>query len=703
MHDWVNNRSRLYWYDQYVLNAQESAFRRYDPERIVAEIAGTGADIVALYAANQYGIAYYPSRVIPQHPNLKGRDYFGELASRFRRRGIKVIAYINYLDSRHPEWSVVPLGKDPSACTAPAPLVSWADPGSSSGRVQDLAGGRWNTPCYNSPRRDEVLAVAREIADAYHPDMLHLDMFFCSGVCVCERCRPEVERICGSSEITLGRIEEHWREYIDWRFERSASLVGALSALLRERGVLAAHNAFAPLYLSPVWGLSQAWLPHLDVFLSECFDAFLSPLTDLNATSINVKWQHAVGKPSWILRTGHQIHYAHWPISRAQWELYAAAAKANGAKAFGPCGVGARPDTTTAPSLLANVKHGFDFYMEDADLDPGAESGAEVALLFSWASRNLHSPGREWLAEFTGWARLLMEEHVPYDVVCAETLLEGGSPAAAAAAAARRLGRYRLLVIPNVSCMSAELAEAVRAYARAGGSVLATAETSLKDEAGRSRPDFLLADLLGCSAIGERAGAFAIERQADPEPAFGKIVLTRAAGRVLAREVEVDPAGPVSGAKDPLPLGVTDVPLLVTHTAGSGACMYVAFDVGAFFSAHGDAHIGALMKEAVDRMLPSPLLRVAAPRTVEATLWKQPAAGRTIVHLANRTVAWSLPTDERQITEVIELRDVSVSLPAPAGSPRVSARRARCTHRVDGDRLVVTIDRLGAYAAIVVE
>jgi hypothetical protein len=705
MHDWVWERSRLYWYDQYVLNNQESAFSRYDPDRIASEIAGTGADIVALYAANQYGIAYYPSAVIPRHPNLKGRDYFGEVAAALRKRGIRIIAYINYLDSRHPEWNVVPLGADPAASTAAVPLVPWADPSSPGGRVQDLPGGGWNTPCYNSPRRAEVLAVAREIADAYHPDMFHLDMFFHPGVCVCRACRPEVERICGTTEITAKAIDEHWREYIGWRFERSSSLIGELTALLRKRGVLAAHNAFAPLYLSPVWGLSEQWLPHLDVFLSECFDAFLVPFTDLNATSIAVKWQRAVGKAPWILRTSHPQHYAHWPITKAQWEIYASACKANGAKAFGPCGVGARPDTTTSPRLLENVKHGFDFYMEDADLDRDASSAADVALVFSWASRNFHSPGTEWLAEFAGWARLLVEEHVPYDILSAEAVLQSPDPAG-------ELRRYRLLVLPGLSCMDEPLARLVREHVRAGGALIATGDTSLQYADGRERPDFLLGDVLGTSSLRSLHGHFAIERPVDAEPASGHVRVTATAAgtrsRTLARYVEVDAAGPVSGAKDPLPIRVTDIPLVVSNRFGNGTCEYVAFDVGAFYATHGDAHIGVFMRESVDRMLTEPRLRVEAPRTVEATLWRQPVEGsgsrvRTIVHLANRTAAWTLPTDARQITEIVELRDVRISLPLPAGTLAISARKATVAHRVEDGRVFVTVDRLGAYAAVIVE
>ena len=113
---WIDKRGRIYFYDQYALNEQAAAFAKYDPDRITAELLATGADIIVVYAANQFSIAYYPSKVWPQHPNLKGRDYVGDLFSRLRKHGKKVAAYINWLESRHADWNTIPLGKedDPS-------------------------------------------------------------------------------------------------------------------------------------------------------------------------------------------------------------------------------------------------------------------------------------------------------------------------------------------------------------------------------------------------------------------------------------------------------------------------------------------------------------------------------------------------------------------------------------------------------------
>lgn len=692
---WVNQRSRIYWYDQYTVNEQATAFAAYDPDRIVDELVGTGADIVAVYAANQYSVAYYPSAIWPMHPGLKGRDYVGDLASRLRAKGKKVLLYINWLEGKHAEWNVIRPGCDPEEARAELELTSWAEPDEPNGRVQVLPGGGWQMPCINSPKREQVVNVARELVQRYHPDAFHLDMLFEPAVCVCPYCRPELEALCGTSDLTHERVMAHWREFIDWRCRRVGEIFADVTAVLHEHGVVAAHNAFAPLSLPAGYGISREWLPSLDVFVSECFDAFRAACTDLNSTSINVRWQHAVGKPAWILRTSTPSHFCHWPITPAQWQIYAAACKANGAKVFGPCGIGAHADTTSSAALLKSVTDAFDVYMQDADLDEGAASVAKVALLFSWATRRYYEAeihGMQWAESFMGWARLLIEEHVPFDIVVADDLT---GPDA--------LTGYDLVVLPNLANLSDACCEALRAYVADGGRVVATGETSLRDEQGGTRVDFELSDVLGLTHRGSADGPFAMDGHAEPEPACGLVQHVAADGPVLARIVDVDPAGPVSRGHDPLPLAPSAWPAIVQHGFKDGQTLYVAFPIGRYYTQHGDLHVAVRMAELLDTILPERQLVTNAPRTVEMTVWRQREPERTIVHLANRSVAWSLPTDERQISEVLPVHDVEIRLRPPYERWSVSARAAAVTAAVEAEHLVLHVPVLAAYAAVVIE
>ena len=147
----------------------------------------------------------------------------------------------------------------------------------------------------------------------------------------------------------------------------------------------------------------------------------------------------------------------------------------------------------------------------------------------------------------------------------------------------------------------------------------------------------------------------------------------------------------------------TDQPLVACHAFGKGHAAYVAFAIGRYLDIHDDAHIARRMTELIDRLLPTRQLVTNAPRTVETTLWQQRQLKRTIVHLANRSVTWTLPTDERQITDILPVHGVEVTMPAPCPEPTVSCRGADVTARVEDGRLTMRIPVLHAYAALVIE
>lgn len=679
-HAWLRRRQRIYWYDQYALNEQETAFAHYDPDRIAAELAYVGAEIVAVYAANQFSVAYYPSRVWPMHPNLKGRDYFGEVSSRLKAQGQKVIGYINWLESRHPDWYVVPLEGEPED---EFPLASWARPEEPDWRVQRVPGGRWRFACLNSPRRQQVLDVAREICDTYRPDGFHLDMCFNSGVCVCPYCRPTLEAICGTRDLTHRVIAEHWREFVDWRNECSASLVGEVSAILRERGIFAAHNGQNPLWLSPVYGFDRNLLPHLDIYVSEIF-------SDLNQAALTMRWHRALGMPSCELLTSTSPYHAHLSVPAASWEVSAACAKANHCDVLGPCGVGAYPDTTSSKRLLENVRHGQALFMEDADLHDTAVPAAKVALVFSWNTRKCFREGRmDWSEELDGWSRVLLEEHIPYDILIAEDV-----------SGLDDLARFDLVILPNIVHVSDAFCSALTDYVRQGGSLLASGETSLGDERGFRRHDFALASLLRITYEGSDEGVFAWDGASEPEPAHGVFQRVKTTANVLARRLSTDPAGSVAGALDPLPLAPSEWPAVVMTNEGKGHAMYVAFGLGRYYAATALTHARDRMVGCIDHLLPARQIRVKAPRCLEVTVYKQEMPERLIFHLANRT---PLAHDMPRIHEVPPMAHVELEFRSPFVHPRVSCRGADMTTTVEGHQVTVQIRALSVYAAIVVE
>lgn len=69
-----------------------------------------------------------------------------------------------------------------------------------------------------------------------------------------------------------------------------------------------------------------------------------------------------------------------------------------------------------------------------------------------------------------------------------------------------RLSKYRALLLPNVAMLSDSQCRQIGEYVQAGGSIMASFQTSLYDENLHQRADFGLADLLGISKTGDVIG-----------------------------------------------------------------------------------------------------------------------------------------------------------------------------------------------------
>jgi hypothetical protein len=381
--------------------------------------------------------------------------------------------------------------------------------------------------------------------------------------------------------------------------------------------------------------------------------------------------------------------YAHLTIPPAWWRAVAATCKANGAEGLGPCGIGAWPDTTTSKGIYGSVKIGFEEFMQSSDLTPGSSSAAKVALLFSWNCRKyIPDGGQEWSQEMLGWSRVLLRQHIPFDIPIVEQIKS-----------ATDLEKYDLVILPNLPYLSDAFCAALSEYVRSGGCVVSTGGTSAGNEKGIARAEYGLASLLGISRKGSFTGNFAVEAPEESIPVSGKLHQVAATGIVLARMMALDPAGSVKGFRDPMPLGPSEWPMAVRNSYGSGMAVYVAFEPGVFFAANGLQHLEAFMVRMIDALLPKRQLEVRAPFSLEVTVRTQTSPERHIVHLANRTHS---PNDLSKVTELVPVHDIEVSLASPYPRARVECRGGSVQVRDQDGRLSIRLDRLDAHAAIVI-
>ncbi|HZL28897.1 MAG TPA: alpha-amylase family protein [Acidobacteriaceae bacterium] len=113
-----------------------------------------------------------------------------------------------------------------------------------------------------------------------------------------------------------------------------------------------------------------------------------------------------------------------------------------------------------------------------------------------------------------------------------------------------RLTKYRVLLLPNVAMLSDRQCRQLRDYVQAGGSLIASFETSLYDENLKPRTDFGLADLMGIGksgdAIGTNGNAYSARIETPTHPILDGFTNTTW----------------IAGAQNRVPLNPTENPVL---------------------------------------------------------------------------------------------------------------------------------------------
>jgi hypothetical protein len=679
----------IMWYDQYCENYYPRGFKAYSPEAVLKDLDTINADIVALYAANQWGLAYYPSSVIPQPMGFEGRDYLGEVLAGLKARGKKVIAYFNWLDSRHPEWRFRRLSETgPTDLTSQKlePLPQYDAQG--FGTVFKLRYGEWFNHCLNSPRSSEVLRLAAEIVTRY-PDLdgVHMDMFFNYGICACDRCMPHLQEMLKGEQVTYDGVLAHWDEYLSWRQQISTTVIAEMARFVHGAGMAFVPNAFCPIYLPASMAVSPGWWPHQDLYLTEAWLRLQSGYADTHSTTIVSKWLHAIKKPSVLLVTGQHPGFSHAPLCREEYRMHAASCLANGTPVYGSCGQGAYPSAASSPEALHVMGQVFSEYTQRMDQLPARKSLAKVAVIWSQDSRDFFEPAENAITyryEFLGYCRALLENHYLYDIVVPEKLVSFDDLAA-----------YEFVILPNVACMDDATAEIIRAYVALGGKILATWETSRRDPHGHHRSDFLLADVLGLTfrEIHPSATVYA-ERAPEPCLVLGSTcVVEPTCAITLLRFAVPDPDYPdVGTGVDLVPGPMTENPFFSVHHYERGQAWYVAGSLGYSAYKTGYYQMTALLSEILASAGVKQEFQVQAPVTVEFNA-EQDEAGTLYLHLSNQTVPAYHPGKnlDRSIDSFIAVHDIRLTLPRSLNDAEVvcSAGQVRLEPAANGTALIL--------------
>jgi hypothetical protein len=658
----------------------------------------THADGVCLSAGGC--VAYYPTQVPFHHRSawLGDRDVFGELVEGCRRLGMVVVArtdpHATYDDVRaaHPDWIAVDRDGRPRR--------HWASP------------EMWVT-CALGPYNFEFMTeVKREVMTRYRVDGFFVNRWEGSGPCFCEHCRSGFREATGRElPRTNDPLDPAQRDYRAWREERLFALwrlwesearrINPDSCVIPNTG----GGATSRLDMKTI-GERAAML----VADRQARHGLMAPW----AIGMNAKeYRAAVGaKPvAGLFSVGVEEAYR-WKDSvqnADEIRLWTADLVANGMRPWFTKFAATLHD----PRWLSPVEeiftwcHGAERYLRNTR--PLARVGLVYSQQTAWfcggdrVKERVEDPS-------LGWYQALVEARVPFEMVHDRRL------------DADVLAPFKTLILPNVEALSDRQCAALGAFVERGGGLVATSETSLRDEWGTPRADFGLADLFGVSFVARRPGPVRNSYlRLEHETAGGHPLLRglEEAPRTIHGVWQLDVKANVPFPNPPLTLipsypdlpmekvyvrePRTDVPQVFLRETGAGRVAYFPFDLDrTFWEVLSVDHLKLLRNAVAWATNEDPPVSVAGPGVLDVTVWRQD--GSLTVHLVNLTNPMMMKGPVREPFAVGEQR-VRVRLPDGLRARRVRLLVSGETPPVQqsGEWLEVTAPSVRVHEVVAVD
>ena len=627
-----------------------------------------------------------------QHP-----DYLKAFLPEGRKHGMRTTLYINVhyytmeFAKKHPDWVQITEG----------------------GGTMDTMYGHGTTFCVNSPWRDWVVQLMKDLS-VYPIDGIFVDgPMFLPDSCYCKYCQAKFRKLYGHDlPPKHERQGKGAAELLEFQGNSLAEFMRDLSHALKStnQDILLYGNHTA---LTGNWATGQVnrrLIQEEDLLASEggyvYNDLNQTPLWKAGLRARMIETQ-AGGKPTVIIACPALKPWTHAMLPAAEARLMYADIIANGASPW----MSLTLTEFDRPELQATIAMNH-FIKENSQYLHKTRSEAKVAVVWSYATANAYSPDAQLIditavksktdagnlnREFGGITETLMRAHVPFDIID-DTALEQGN-----------LGRYRAVFLPNVACMTDETARHVTEYVKNGGTVFATFETSLYDAVGQRRKEFALREALGVSAAGKIAGP----RTYDFMSAVSDGPLTKGLPKPLILSPvyyeRVRPEGATSvirylekrlGPYREIPPVSADPALSINHL-GKGTVIYASGDLGNTISNLHMQDSIAIVENVAGMLAPGGARLEGAPGTVELVQRSKDDGARQIFHLINFTGQMTRP-----IQEVIPVQGARLVLPRGMTVKRaytLMAKRPLVPRVGKTGAIELALPELREYEVVVVE
>jgi hypothetical protein len=409
-------------------------YEDFDAEAAADMLKQAGFQMVSCFAICNAGYCYFPAKIGVTHPGLK-RDFTGEMTAALKKRGIRVLAYVSVGPDRrwykeHPDWII--------------------QPARSRGEMVQL--------CPSSPWLEQVhIPQLEEIVALYNVDGFFLDSLinkFVRTGCQCQHCKNAFRAETGL-EIPTAENDPNAVAHYRWLSLRGARYADAVI------GKLTATKPGLVFAMNHIWVTRNPVKPPKSV--TQLVWEPVPPYSGTLSLDLSLEARYLSSQPgivNWSCMATRGNGWGDYSLrDAAAFRHEAAVLLANGGRPY--FGDDSYPSGNPDPAVY---KVYGEVNRRTAALEPfvrGCTPVREIAVLLSaesmWAAGAQSSPG------VAGAHKALVEEHAQFGILNSEGLVDS-------------LSDYKVLIVPEQSILSARECDAIRAFLKAGGALIASGE-----------------------------------------------------------------------------------------------------------------------------------------------------------------------------------------------------------------------------------
>ena len=687
-----------------------------DVKGIVDETHQGAVNTLCVFSIGYFpgGTAFYQSRLAPHYPGLGERDLLAESLSAAHVNGQKVIAYIASIWGgaemywQHPDWA---------QRKADGRVTSWDEAYTSVAM------------CPNSPYREYLKQVVTEISEKYAVDGFYFDEPSFQSWCSCSYCR---EKFYAEFHQELPVVEDWgdpvFQKFIEWRYRQITAWRKSLYDLVKQEDRCVFFQGAYPLstLVSKPFKVSgfeyEYWYPNrfaVNWYVPLAHAAYLPDSAEISDVVHFEPYRHMVNDPIWVyglaLRYGQSIGrgkqiltlnmmaqtpFDQYGLPKEEIRLSMAEILANNGSPQFARYYPDRVDQEAWDYVYAsfNKAKNIEPYLENR------ESIKYAAILYSQSSldRFDHLENKPaHLGSLKGFSKALLQEHLLFDIITEADL--------------GRLGEYRVLVLPNASCLNTEAKERIRQFVTKGGGVVASYEAGMYDEAGWRQPADDFSEMFGLSYSLEppRFGGFDVymrlaeENKLPVELSQGKLIPTGGIqmGVVPAVSAQVVASTLGGAAVHYGPLGEeTGYPaILLSQPGDQGRVVYFAPPLGNRYLEFGVSAHRELIATAVRWVAGThpPVRLENASNEIALSAYVQEMEKRDVIHL----VASVRDEILKPVDEINNFYDIQLIRLVNSQVNKVIGLKQKCElkWRIIKEELVIEIPRIHISDIIIIE